>query len=188
MVSPTAAGRGVGTCPGGWLRADGEQAVCRRIATRPVLIVLVGGVYTMLMIVFGLGHLDISESEPGAACDRAVLIGYGVANLVALLIPLDLSSNASVPMHIVATNMLLVLMLAAMGFGAAAFHGWLRLSSIASLVTESQALYRSWPRLMHRRQCWASASESASAVPVVGCSSCRCAVACAGGRRRPIAL
>lgn len=55
MVSPTAAGRGVGTCPGGRLRADGEQAVCRRIATRPVLIVLVGGVYTMLMIVFGLG-------------------------------------------------------------------------------------------------------------------------------------
>ena len=108
-------------------------------------------------------HLDISESEPGAACDRAVLIGYGVANLVALLFPLDLSSNASVPMHIVATNMLLVLMLAAMGFGAAAFHGWLRLSSIASLVTESQALYRSWPRLMRRRQCWASASESSSA-------------------------
>jgi hypothetical protein len=54
---------------------------------------------------------------------------------VALLFPLDLSSNASVPRHIVATNMLLVLMLAAMGFGAAAFHGWLRLYSIASLVT-----------------------------------------------------
>jgi hypothetical protein len=54
---------------------------------------------------------------------------------VALLFPLDLSSNASVPMHIAATNMLLVLMLAAMGFGAAAFHGWLRLYSIASLVT-----------------------------------------------------
>ena len=63
------------------------------------------------------------------------MIGYGVANLVALLFPLDLSSSASVPMRIVATNMLLVLMLAAMGFGAAAFHGWLRLSSIASLVT-----------------------------------------------------
>jgi hypothetical protein len=99
----------------------------------------------------------------------AVLIGYGVANLVPLLFPLDLSRNASVPTHIVAMNMLLVLMLAAMGFGAAAFHGWLRLSSIASLVTESQALYRSWPRLTHRRQC-------------------RCAVACGGGCRRSLAL
>jgi hypothetical protein len=143
---------------------DGEQAVCRRIAARPVLIVLVGGVYyTMLMIVFGLGIWISANRNRALRVTGAVLIGYGVANLVALLFPLDLSSNASVPMHIVATNMLLVLMLAAMGFGAAAFHGWLRLSSIASLVTESQALYRSWPRLMHRRQCWASASESASA-------------------------
>jgi hypothetical protein len=127
---------------------------------RPVLIVLVGGVYyTMLVIVFGLGIWISANRNRALRVTGAVLIGYGVANLVALLFPLDLSSNASVPMHIVATNMLLVLMLAAMGFGAAAFRGWLRLSSIASLVTESQALYRSWPRLMHRRQCWASASE-----------------------------
>jgi hypothetical protein len=128
-----------------------------------------------------LRHLDISESEPGAACDRAVLIGYGVANLVALLFPLDLSSNASVPMHIVATNMLLALMLAAlmlaaMRFGAAAFHGWLRLSAIASLVTsvvgrrciapgrglctDASAGHR---RANQHRRCPASASESASA-------------------------
>jgi Protein of unknown function (DUF998) len=100
---------------------------------RPVLIVLVGGAYTVLMIAFGLGvWLSANRNR---ALRVALLIGYGVANLVALLFPLDLSSNASVPLHIVATNMLLVLMLAAMGFGAAAFHGWLRLYSIASLVT-----------------------------------------------------
>jgi hypothetical protein len=102
---------------------------------RPVLIVLVGGVYTVLIIAFGLGVWISANWNRALRVTGALLIGYGVANLVALLFPLDLSSNASVPMHIVATNMLLVLMLAAMGFGAAAFHGWLRLYSIASLVT-----------------------------------------------------
>jgi hypothetical protein len=103
---------------------------------RPVLIVLVGGVYyTMLMIVFELGIWISANRNRALHVTGALLIGYGVANLVALLFPLDLSSNASVPMHIVATNMLLVLMLAAMGFRAAALHGWLRLSSIASLLT-----------------------------------------------------
>jgi hypothetical protein len=100
-----------------------------------VLIVLVGGVYTVLMIVFGLGVWLSANRNRALRVTGAVLIGYGVANLVALLFPLDLSSNASVPFHIVATNMLLVLMLGAMGFGAAAFHGWFRLYSIASLVT-----------------------------------------------------
>jgi asparagine N-glycosylation enzyme membrane subunit Stt3 len=90
---------------------------------------------TVLMIVFGLGVWLSANGNRALRVTGAVLIGYGVANLVALLFPLDLSSNASVPLHIVATNMLLVLMLAAMGFGAAAFHGWFRLYSIASLVT-----------------------------------------------------
>jgi hypothetical protein len=38
-------------------------------------------------------------------------------------------------MHIVATIMQLVLMLAPLGFAAAAFHGWLHVHSIASLIT-----------------------------------------------------
>jgi hypothetical protein len=131
---------------------------------RSELIVLVGGVYTVLMIVFGLGVWLSANRNRALRVTGALLIGYGVANLVALLFPLDLSSNASVPMHIVATNMLLVLMLGAMG-------SELRRSTDGSACTRSrrwsrpwsQALYRSWPRLMHRRQCWASASESASA-------------------------
>jgi hypothetical protein len=102
---------------------------------RPVLIVLVGGVYTVLMIAFGLGVWISANRNRALRVTGALLMGYGVFNIVALLFPLDLSSNASVPMHIVATNMQLVLMLAAIGFGAAAFHGWLRLYSIASLVT-----------------------------------------------------
>src|SRR5215217_5850619 len=67
---------------------------------RPVLIVLVGGVYTVLMIAFGLGVWISANRNRVLRVTGALLIGYGVANLVALLFPLDLSSNASVPMHI----------------------------------------------------------------------------------------
>jgi hypothetical protein len=38
----------------------------------------------------------------------ALLIAYGVSNIVALFFPLDLSNDAAVPMHIVATNGMLV--------------------------------------------------------------------------------
>jgi ABC-type uncharacterized transport system permease subunit len=65
----------------------------------------------------------------------ALLISYGVSNIVALFFPLDLSNDAGVPMHILATNSMLALMLAAMGFAAAAFHGWLRVYSIVSPIT-----------------------------------------------------
>jgi hypothetical protein len=137
---------------------------------RPVLIVLVGGVYTLLMIAFGFGIWISANRNRALRVTGALLIGYGVANLVALLFPLDLSSNASVPMHIVATNILLVLMLAAMGFGAAAFHGWLRLYSIASLVTSVVAGVVSFPgralctdaRAGHRR------ANQHRRVPIVG--------------------
>lgn len=49
--------------------------------------------------------------------------------------PLTLGNDASVPMHIVATNIDLVLMLAAMGFAAAAFHGRFRVYTLATIVT-----------------------------------------------------
>ena len=107
----------------------------------------------MLMIVFGLGIWISANRNRALRVTGAVLIGYGVANLVALLFPLDLSSNASVPMHIVATNMLLVLMLAAMGFGAAAFHGGLRLidrvagDGVAGVVSFLAAPYAPTPVL-----------------------------------------
>jgi hypothetical protein len=106
---------------------------------RPALIVLVGGIYTVLMIAFGLGVWASAHSNRPLRVTGAVLIAYGVSNIVALFFPLDLSNNAAVPMHIVATNSMLVLMLAAMGFAAAAFHGWLRVYSITSLITSVAA-------------------------------------------------
>ncbi|HEX6757944.1 MAG TPA: DUF998 domain-containing protein [Propionibacteriaceae bacterium] len=102
---------------------------------RPVLIVLVGGVYTVLMIAFGLGVWASAQSNRALRMTGALLTAYGVSNIVALFFPLDLSNDAAVPMHIVATNIMLVLMLAAMGFAAAALHGWLRAYSIGSLIT-----------------------------------------------------
>jgi hypothetical protein len=55
-------------------------------------------------------------------------------NIVTWFFPLDLNNDASVPGHIVVTIAQLGLMLAAMGFAAAAFRGWLRWSSIGSLL------------------------------------------------------
>lgn len=100
-----------------------------------MLIVLVGGGYTVLMIAFGLGVWASAHSNRALRVTGALLLAYGISNIVALFFPLNLSSDAAVPMHIVATNSQLVLMLAAMGFAAAAFHGWLRVYSIASLIT-----------------------------------------------------
>jgi hypothetical protein len=101
---------------------------------RPVLIVLVGGVYTVLMIAFGFGVWASAHRSRALRVTGVLLIGYGVSNIVALFFPLQLNNQAAVPMHIVATNSQLVLMLAAMGFSAAALHGWLRGYAIASLV------------------------------------------------------
>jgi Protein of unknown function (DUF998) len=101
---------------------------------RPVLIVLVGGVYTVLMIVFGFGVWASAHKNRPLRVTGALLIAYGVSNIVALFFPLQLNNQAAVPMHIVATNSELVLMLAAMGFSAAAFHGWLRAYAVTSLL------------------------------------------------------
>ncbi len=91
---------------------------------RPALLVLVGGGYT------ASAHENRFLRRTGAA-----LVAYGISNVIALPFPLTLGSDASVPMHIVATNLQLVLMLAAIGFGAAAFGGRLRVYSVATLVT-----------------------------------------------------
>src|SRR5207237_1122408 len=56
-------------------------------------------------------------------------------NIMGGFFPLDLHDDASVPGHIVATNVQLLLMVTAMGCAAAAFHGWIRWYSIASLFT-----------------------------------------------------
>lgn len=66
-----------------------------------------------------------------AACSSAT----GLSNILGSFFPLTLGDDASVPLHIVATNLQLAFMIAAMSFVAAGFHGWMRWYSIASLVT-----------------------------------------------------
>jgi len=101
---------------------------------RPVLLVFIG-VYTVLFTAFGFGVRASAHRNRALRVTAALLIAYGLWNIIGGFFPLDLNNDASVPGHIVATNVQLLLMVTAMGYAAAAFHGWLRWYSIASLVT-----------------------------------------------------
>ena len=101
---------------------------------RPLLLVFTP-CYTLLLIAFGIGLASSSHASRSLRLTGYTFIAYGLANVVASCFPLTLGVDASVPMHIVATNVLLVLMLAAIGFGAAAFRGRFRTYSLATVAT-----------------------------------------------------
>jgi hypothetical protein len=100
---------------------------------RPLLIALMG-IYTMLFIGFGFGVRASAGRDRALRATGALLLGYGLWNIVTWFFPLDLDNDASIPGHIVVTNVQLLLMIGAMGCGAAAFRGWLRWYSIGSLL------------------------------------------------------
>ncbi len=102
---------------------------------RPILVPLVLGGYTVLMVAFGIGVWVSGHGNRSLRLTGGALTAYGLSNVVAGFFPLTLGDDASVPMHIVATNLNLVLMLLAIGFGAASFRGWFRLYSVATVVT-----------------------------------------------------
>jgi hypothetical protein len=102
---------------------------------RPVLVVLVAGGYSLLLVAFGSGVWASAHGNRSLRRTGAALAAYGISNVVAAFFPLTLGDDASVPMHIVATNLNLVLMLAALAFGAAAFPGRLRIYSLATIAT-----------------------------------------------------
>jgi hypothetical protein len=93
------------------------------------------GFHTVLFTAFGVGVRASAHGSRALRVTAALLIAYGLWNMMGGFFPLDLNNDASVPGHIVATNAQLLLMVTAMGYAAAAFHGWLRWYSIASLVT-----------------------------------------------------
>jgi hypothetical protein len=101
---------------------------------RSVVFVFIG-VYTVLFTAFGVGVRASAHRNRALRVTAALLIAYGLWNIMGGFFPLDLNNDASVPGHIVATNVQLLLMVTAMGYAAAAFHGWLRWYSIASLFT-----------------------------------------------------
>lgn len=93
--------------------------------------------YTLLFVAFGIGVWNSAHGNRPLRIGGGLLIGYGLSNIVAGFYPLTLNDDASVPMHIVATNLQLALMVAAMCFVAAGFRGRMRVYSIASLVTST---------------------------------------------------
>jgi Protein of unknown function (DUF998) len=101
---------------------------------RPVVVVFIG-VYTVLFTAFGVGVRASAHRNRALRVTATLLIAYGLWNVMAGFFPLDLNNDASVPAHIVATNVQLLLMVTAMGYAAAAFDGPLRWYSIVSLFT-----------------------------------------------------
>lgn len=102
---------------------------------RPMLVVVVVGGYSLLLVAFGVGIRASARGNRALRRTGVILAAYGISNVVAGFFPLTLGDEASVPMHIVATDLNLVLMLAALGFGAAALHGRGRIYSLATIAT-----------------------------------------------------
>lgn len=90
--------------------------------------------YTVLFTAFGVGVWISVRGNRVLRIAGGLLIGYGLWNIMGALYPLTLGDDTSIPMHILATNVQLALMVAAMCFVAAGFHGRMRAYSIASLV------------------------------------------------------
>lgn len=94
-------------------------------------------VYTVLFTAFGLGVWGSVRGNRVLRIAGVLLTAYGLWNIMGALFPLTLEDEASIPMHILATNVQLALMVAAMCFVAAGFHGRMRVYSIVSLVVSA---------------------------------------------------
>jgi len=115
---------------------DGEQAVCRRVAFEgPALIVLVGGAYTALMIAFGFGVWASAHRNRALRVTGALLIAYGAANILRTFFPLDLNNDASGSNAHCGYEHAAHIDAGCHNLRGRGVHGWLRVCSIASLVT-----------------------------------------------------
>jgi hypothetical protein len=112
--------------------------------------------YTVLFTAFGVG---VWNSVRGNRALRigGMPIGYGLWNTMGALYPLTLGDDASIPMHIVATNIQVALMVAAMCFVAAGVPCRMRAYSIGAVMGMAAFM-----RPRGRTSYWASAKESAS--------------------------
>ncbi|OAE03480.1 DUF998 domain-containing protein [Arthrobacter sp. OY3WO11] len=122
----------------GYLRT--EQMVSELFAVgspgRDVLVAFTW-LYTALFVAFGVGVWNSVHGNRALRIAGGLLIAYGLWNIMGALYPLTLGDDASIPMHIFATNIQLALMVAAMCFVAAGFHGRMRWYSILSLVASA---------------------------------------------------
>jgi hypothetical protein len=99
------------------------------------LLVPVTWLYTLLVTGFGIGVWYPVQGNRLLRIGAGLLTGYGLSNILGAFYPLTLHKAASVPMHIVATDIELVMMVSAMCFVAMGFHGRMRVYSFASLGT-----------------------------------------------------
>ncbi|MEW1950985.1 DUF998 domain-containing protein [Pseudarthrobacter sp902506025] len=90
--------------------------------------------YTVLFTAFGVGAWNSVRGNRALRIGAGLLTAYGLWNIIGALFPLRLGDDSSIPAHIVATNVQLALMVAAMCFVAAGFHGRMRAYSIVSLA------------------------------------------------------
>ncbi len=93
--------------------------------------------YTLLFIAFGAGVWTSTRGNRALRIGGGLLIAYGLWNIAGGFFPLRLGDESSIPLHIVATNVQLALMVAAMCFVAAGFHGGMRWYSIISLAVSA---------------------------------------------------
>ena len=93
--------------------------------------------YTVLFTAFGVGVWNSARGNRALRIGGGLLIGYGLWNIMGALYPLTLGDDASIPIHILATNIQLALIVAAMCFVAAGFPGRMRAYSIVSLAASA---------------------------------------------------
>ena len=94
-------------------------------------------IYTVLFVAFGVGAWLSATGSLALRIGAGLLTAYGLWNIMGALYPLTMGDDTSIPMHIVATNVQLALMVAAMCFVAAGFHGRMRWYSILSLAASA---------------------------------------------------
>lgn len=94
-------------------------------------------IYTVLFVAFGVGAWMSASGSRALRIGAGLLTAYGLWNIMGALYPLTLGDDTSIPMHILATNIQLALMVAAMCFVAAGFHGRMRWYSILSLAASA---------------------------------------------------
>jgi len=95
--------------------------------------------YTVLFTAFGIGAWISVRGNRALRICAGLLTAYGLWNILGAIFPLRLGDESSIPPHIIVTNIQLALMVAAMCFVAAGFHGWMRIYSIVSLVAAAAA-------------------------------------------------
>ena len=104
--------------------------------SRP-LWVLLGTVYQVLVIVFGWGVFASAGRNRALRIVGGLLLAYGVIGLMAPFVPKHqrgAEGTLTDTLHKALTMVTVLLMLAAIGFGAAAFGKRFRLYSIATIV------------------------------------------------------